>query len=328
MTEVSASNTEVHAEAPLHFAFLMVTDYTLSPFANAVSVLRMANRQSGRELYRWSIYTIDGQAVNSSCGMTLQFDGAISAATEIDTLIVCGGYKIAQQTTPEILAALRLIAKTKIPIGALCTGAFVLAKAGLLDGYRCTIHWENLSAFREQFPRLLATSNLFVIDGNRYTCAGGVSSIDLMLKLVSIRYGHPMVQEISEQLACERVRSEHDPQRAALHYLIGANQPKLVSAVTLMEANIEEPLGLDELASYGNISRRQLERLFLKYLGCSPSRYYLQLRLFRARLLLVQTNMPIIDIAVSCGFSTAPHFSKCYHDLYGKPPRDERIALQ
>jgi transcriptional regulator GlxA family with amidase domain len=135
------------------------------------------------------------------------------------------------------------------------------------------------------------------------------------------------VQEISEQFTCERVRTEEDAQRMPLQYLVGANQPKLVDAVALMEANIEEPLPLDDVAAYVGISRRQLERLFDRYLHCAPSRYYLELRLYRARLLLLQTNIPIIEVAVSCGFSTAPHFSKCYHDFYGKPPRDARLAL-
>jgi|TARA_B110001452_G_C15125516_1_gene392253 transcriptional regulator GlxA family with amidase domain len=203
----------------------------------------------------------------------------------------------------------------------------VLATAGLLDGYECTIHWENLASMREEFPRLKITSSLFVIDRDRYTCAGGISSIDLMLNLVASIHGHQLVQQISEQFTCDRVRTEKDAQRAPLQYLIGASQPRLVDAVLLMESNIEEPLTLDEVASYVGISRRQLERLFNRYLSRAPSRYYLELRLSRARLLLLQTSIPVIDVAITCGFSTAPHFSKCYSDLYGKPPSSERRVL-
>jgi transcriptional regulator GlxA family with amidase domain len=209
----------------------------------------------------------------------------------------------------------------------MCTGSYVLAAAGLLDGYRSTIHWENIASMREQFPKLNIGSSLFVIDRDRYTCSGGISSIDLMLNLVASIHGHQLVQQISEQFTCDRVRTEKDPQRAPLQYLIGASQPRLVDAVVLMEANIEEPLSLDEVAEYVGISRRQLERLFNRYLHCAPSRYYLELRLSRARLLLLQTSIPVIDVAISCGFSTAPHFSKCYSDLYGKPPSNERRAL-
>jgi len=321
------SETTLNAASPVHIGFLMLPEYTLSTFANAVAVLRMANRQSGRELYRWSTLTLYGQPVSSSSNIELVFDGTVDTVAPIDIFMVCGGYSIEKHCTTELLSTLRAFAKEKVPLGALCTGTFALAAAGLLEGYRCTIHWENLPSLREKFPRLLISSSLFVIDRDRYTCSGGISSIDLMLNLVSKIHGHALVQEISEQFTCERVRTEEDVQRMPLRYLVGANQPKLVDAVALMEANIEEPLSLDDVAAYVGISRRQLERLFDKYLHCAPSRYYLELRLYRARLLLLQTNIPIIEVAVSCGFSTAPHFSKCYSDLYGKPPRDVRLAL-
>jgi transcriptional regulator GlxA family with amidase domain len=312
----------------VHIGFLMVPEYTLSTFANAVAVLRMANRQSGRELYRWSTLTLDGEPVISSSNIEIVFDGTLDTVDPVDIFMLCSGYNIEKHCTPELMSVLRRKVSKKIPIGAMCTGTYALAAAGLLEGYRCTTHWENLFSLREQFPRLLLSSNLFVIDRDRYTCSGGISSIDLMLNLVSKIHGHRLVQEISEQFTCERVRTEEDAQRIPLQYLVGANQPKLVDAVSLMEANIEEPLPLDDVAAYVGVSRRQLERLFDKYLHCAPSRYYLELRLYRARLLLLQTNIPIIEVAVSCGFSTAPHFSKCYSDFYGKPPRDARLALQ
>ncbi len=315
------------ASSPVHIGFLMLPEYSLSPFANAVDVLRMANRQSERELYRWSTLTLDGEPVISSCNIELVFDGTIDTVDPVDIFMVCGGYNIEKHCSPDLTSMLRRKVSKKIPVGAICTGTYALAAAGLLEGYRCTTHWENLSSLREQFPRLLISSSLFVIDRDRYTCSGGISSIDLMLNLVSKIHGHLLVQQISEQFTCERVRTEEDAQRIPLRYLVGANQPKLVDAVAMMEANIEEPLSLDEVAAYVGISRRQLERLFDKYLHCAPSRYYLELRLYRARLLLLQTDMRIIEVAVSCGFSTAPHFSKCYSDHYGKPPRDVRLAM-
>lgn len=322
----------LHESIPLdtpvvHVGFLLVKGYTLSTFANAVAVLRMANRQSGRELYRWSTLSLNGEPVISSANIELVLDGTLDSVGPVDIFMVCGGYDIEKQTSPKLLDVLRELARKNVPLGALCTGTYTLAAAGLLEGYRCTIHWENLPSLREQFPRLLISSSLFVIDRDRYTCSGGISSIDLMLNLVSNIHGHQLVQEISDQFTCERVRTEDDAQRAPLQYLIGASQPKLVDAVAMMEANIEEPLSLDDVADYVGVSRRQLERLFHRYLHCAPSRYYLELRLYRARLLLLQTSMPVIEVAVSCGFSTAPHFSKCYSEFYGKPPRDERLAL-
>lgn len=311
----------------LHIGFLMMPEYTLSTFSNAVSVLRMANRLSGRELYRYSVFSIDGEPVVSSAGLELKMDGSFHTTVDMNVLIVCGGYNVKNYCDKPVIDALLSMDKKGIPLGAMCTGSYVLAAAGLLDGYRSTIHWENIASMREQFPKLNISSSLFVIDRDRYTCSGGISSIDLMLNLVASIHGHQLVQQISEQFTCDRVRTEKDPQRAPLQYLIGASQPRLVDAVVLMEANIEESLSLDEIAEYVGISRRQLERLFNRYLHCAPSRYYLELRLSRARLLLLQTSIPVIDVAISCGFSTAPHFSKCYSDLYGKPPSNERRAL-
>ena len=315
------------ANVTMHIGFLLMPEYTLSTFSNAVSVLRMANRLSGRELYRYSVFSLDGEPVVSSAGLELRLDGSLESVGDMSVLMVCGGYNVKKHCGKEVLDALRLMAKKKIPLGGMCTGSYVLAAAGLLDGYRSTIHWENIASMREQFPKLNIGSSLFVIDRDRYTCSGGISSIDLMLNLVASIHGHQLVQQISEQFTCDRVRTEKDPQRAPLQYLIGASQSRLVDAVVLIEANIEEPLSLDEVAEYVGISRRQLERLFNRYLHCAPSRYYLELRLSRARLLLLQTSIPVIDVAISCGFSTAPHFSKCYSDLYGKPPSNERRAL-
>ncbi|MDB9734423.1 GlxA family transcriptional regulator [Porticoccaceae bacterium] len=325
----NSSNLNVpEAETALHVSFLMLPEYTLSAFSNAIGILRMANRLTDRALYTWSVHSLDGQSVISSAGLELTIDGSLADATDANILMVCGGYSVKKYCNKLLTDGLRKIAKRKIPIGGIDTGTYALAVAGLLDGYRCTIHWENLSSLREEFPRLEITSNLFVIDRDRYTCSGGISSIDLMLNLIASIHGHQLVQEISEQFTCDRVRTEKDAQRAPLKYLIGASQPRLVDAVTLMESNIEEPLTLDEVADYVGISRRQLERLFNRYLHCAPSRYYLELRLSRARLLLLQTSIAVIDVAISCGFSTAPHFSKCYSDLYGKPPSAERRALR
>lgn len=325
----NSSNLNVpEAETALHVSFLMLPEYTLSAFSNAIGILRMANRLTDRALYTWSVHSLDGQSVISSAGLELTIDGSLADATDANILMVCGGYSVKKYCNKLLTDGLRKIAKRKIPIGGIDTGTYALAVAGLLDGYRCTIHWENLPSLREEFPRLEITSSLFVIDRDRYTCSGGISSIDLMLNLIASIHGHQLVQEISEQFTCDRVRTEKDAQRAPLKYLIGASQPRLVDAVTLMESNIEEPLTLDEVADYVGISRRQLERLFNRYLHCAPSRYYLELRLSRARLLLLQTSIAVIDVAISCGFSTAPHFSKCYSDLYGKPPSAERRALR
>lgn len=171
------------------------------------------------------------------------------------------------------------------------------------------------------------SSQLFTIDRDRATSSGGTAPLDMVLNLIGRDHGCELAASISEMLVYERMRTEQDRQRIPLRHILGTTQPKLLDIVSLMEANLEEPISLDELASYEHISRRQLERLFQKYLHCSPSRYYLKLRLTRARQLLKQTPLPIIEVASACGFVSTPHFSKCYREFFGVPPRDERLGL-
>ena len=323
---MSDEKTAVKTE---HFGFLQVPNYSMIAFSSAIEPLRMANRDAGSELYRWRVYTIDGLPERASNGLEITPDDSIENAGDMSILFVCGGTDIAGAWSKPLQQALRRLAKRKdIKLGALCTGSYLLARAGLLDGYRCTIHWENIASLREEFPEVLVSDDLFMFDRDRITCAGGQAALDMMLKLIEKRHGNKLVTHISEQFMCERIRSSDDRQRIPLHLALGSNQPKLTEAVTLMEANIEEPISLDELSNYVGISRRQLERLFQKHLNCVPTRYYLNLRLNRARLLLLQTSKSIVDIALACGFISAPHFSKCYRDLFGIPPRDERRKLQ
>ena len=312
---------------PTYIAFLMTPEYTLVTLTSAIAALRIANRLSGRELYRWTCRTLDGVPVASSDGLQMIPDGDVDSLGPVDLLFVCAGYHVERHRDPELLETLRGLGKRGVPLGALCTGAHFLAAAGLLDGYRCAIHWENLASLREQFPRVQVSSRLFEVDRNRYTCSGGISSIDLMLHLVRNAHGRKLAQDISEQFIVERIRTEQDAQRTPLHFRIGAaNHPNLVDAVTLMEANIEEPLTVGEVAEYVNVSPRQLERLFHEHLETTPSRYYHHLRLDRGRLLLLQTGLTIRAIAERCGFASAARFGKSYFDLFGKRPSDERRA--
>jgi len=188
------------------------------------------------------------------------------------------------------------------------------------------VHWEFLAAMQEAFPRAAITTRLFSIDRNRNTSSGGTAPMDMMLHLIGREHGRELAAAISEMFIYERIRNEQDHQRVPLKHMLGTNQPKLQEIVALMEANLEEPIDLDQLALYVDVSRRQLERLFQKYLHCSPSRYYLKLRLIRARQLLKQTSMSIIEVASVCGFVSTPHFSKCYREYFGIPPRDERAG--
>jgi AraC family transcriptional regulator, glycine betaine-responsive activator len=292
--------------------------------SNAVEPLRMANNLTGQQVYEWSIVSIDGEPTPASNGLQLSPTVALDHAGEFDILFVCGGLNVQEAVSPKVLTVLRRLAERRVPLGALCTGGYALAKAGLLDKYRATIHWENLSALREEFPRINLSDQLFSIDRDRFTCSGGVAPLDLMLHLVEAKLGARVSQLISEQFIVDRVRNDRDRQYVPLRAQIGVSHESLIKVAQLMEENIERPLSLDEIATATGLSRRQIERLFKRHLNCVPKRYYLQMRLRRARELLLQTSMPIIDITTACGFQSPPHFSRCYRAQFGCPPSAER----
>jgi transcriptional regulator GlxA family with amidase domain len=217
------------------------------------------------------------------------------------------------------------LARQHVKLGELCTGASLLARSGLMNGYNCTVHWENMESMQEEFPQIRFNNKLYEIDRDRYTCAGGSAVLDMMFKLITNTHSDEFTARISEQFMCDRIRGEDDHQRTPLQLQLGTGQPNLIEAVTLMEANIEEPISIDELSHLVGISRRQLERLFQRHLSCVPARYYLELRLDYARQLLLQTYKLVTDVSLACGFVSTPHFSKCYRDYFGHPPRDERL---
>jgi transcriptional regulator GlxA family with amidase domain len=292
--------------------------------SNAVEPLRMANKLTGQPVYDWSIASLDGAPTPASNGLQLWPTVTLESIGAVDILFVCGGVDVQSAVSPQVLAALRRFADRRIALGALCTGGYALAKAGLLDKYQASIHWENLSALREEFPRILLNDQLFTIDRDRFTCSGGIAPLDLMLHLVKSRLDARIAQLISEQFIVERMRNDRDRQYVPLRAQIGVSHDTLIKVAQLMEDNIERPLSLDEIAAATALSRRQIERLFKRHLDCVPNRYYLQMRLRRARELLLQTSMPIIDITTACGFQSPPHFSRCYRAQFGCPPSAER----
>ena len=319
-----ASQPATGAKPTFRVAFVLVPRFSLIAYAAAVDPLRLANLMSGDRLYAWHTLSLDGEPVRASNGAGVDVDHALDADPGSDLVVVCGGANVQAAVDKTLLAWLRKAEKRKRALGAVCTGSYLLARAELLDGYRCTVHWENIPSMREEFPRIIVTSEVFEIDRDRYTASGGIAPMDMMLNVITQMHGRSLAAMVSEELVCERIRGRNDRQRIPLRLHLGTGQPKLEEAVALMEANLEEPMSLDELAGHVQLSRRQLERLFRKHLGCVPTRYYLELRLARARQLLLQTNLSIVDVAFACGFVSAPHFSKCYRDRFGIPPREER----
>jgi transcriptional regulator GlxA family with amidase domain len=304
--------------------FLTLPNYSLIAVANALEPLRMANRLVGQDVYQWTVVSLDGLPAQASSGLTLTPTGAMDAAGAIDILFVCGGINVRDAVTPALLTMLRRLADRRVALGALCTGGYALARAGLLDHCKATIHWENLSALREEFPRVLISDQLFTIDRDRYTCSGGTAPLDLMLNLIQSKLGPRISQLVSEQFIVDRVRTDSDRQYIPLRAQLGLSHRGLIRVAQLMEENIEKPLSLEKIARATGLSRRQIERLFKRDLNCVPKRYYLEMRLRRARELLLQTAMPIMDITAACGFQSPPHFSKCYRNQFGYPPSAER----
>jgi transcriptional regulator GlxA family with amidase domain len=243
------------------FAFLTLPRYSMIALSNAVEPLRMANSLTGQSVYEWSIVSLDGQPTAASNGLKLSPTSPLEQAGAVDILFVCGGVDVQEAVSPKIIAALKRLAERRTPLGALCTGGYALAKAGLLDRYRATIHWENLSALREEFPRIQLSDQLFTIDRDRFTCSGGVAPLDLMLHLVEAKLGASVSQLISEQFIVDRVRNDRDRQYVPLRAQIGVSHESLIKVAQLMEENIEKPLSLDEIAAATGLSRRQIERL-------------------------------------------------------------------
>ncbi|MFK3740528.1 GlxA family transcriptional regulator [Massilia sp. TN1-12] len=208
--------------------------------------------------------------------------------------------------------------------GGVGAGVLWLAEAGVLGGVRIALPWSLYPDADMLADQPLLSPHLYEVDGIRLSCCGGAGSLDFALTLVDLLFGATVQAQVKEILCVDRVRGPEERQRVALQARFGVLQPKLTDAVTLMEANIEEPLSTDEIAQLAGISRRQLERLFKQYLGALPSRYYLELRLKRARQLLRDTNYSIVQVGLMCGFSSGSHFSTAFGALFGNTPREER----
>ncbi len=327
MTASPIQNAEIRdAVKPRRFFFVLMKDFTLLSFASAIEALRIANRVSAHQLYDWVVVSDGGERMMSSAGATFHVDSDLPEVGRDDTIILCGGIDIACATTKRLLNWLRREARRGMPIGGLCTAAYTLARAGLLDGKKATIHWENQDSFVEEFEEVTLTKSVFVVDGNRITTAGGTSSIDLMLKLIADDHGEELAGTVADQLIYSAIRTDQDTQRLSVPTRIGVRHPKLSRVIQIMETNIEEPISPAILARDVGMSTRQLERLFRRYLNRSPKRYYMELRLQKARNLLMQTDMSVINVALACGFASPSHFSKCYRAQYHTTPYRERGA--
>ncbi|MBI1776852.1 MAG: GlxA family transcriptional regulator [Proteobacteria bacterium] len=326
MTRSASLNAGATGQArdPHRIAFFLAPQFSMMAFVSAIEPLRVANRLGGRELYKWMIVSADGDPVRASNGMTLLADGALSALSAVPTLVVCAGFDPGEAYDRNLRRELVRLGRAGTDIGALDTGSFILAWSGLLDGHRATTHWESLDSFREQFPRVQVTAHLFEVDRSRFTCAGGTAALDLMLHWIGLQHGRSLAAAVSEQFLHGPMRDAASAQRMKPALRHDIRHPKLARAVELMESRLEEPLGTRAVAASLGLSVRQLERLFLEHLQRTPHRYYLDLRLQRAKALLHYSDLSVFQVAVACGFNSLAHFSRSYRRWSGQRPSLER----
>ena len=324
VNENSVIKFNANVKTPRRFVFVLMENFTLLSFSSALDALRIANRMSGKTLYEWTFIGENEGVVSCSAGTQFKLDNSLIELHRDDTVLLCGGTSIQEATTKKLIGWLRREARRGLTIGGLCTAAYPMAKAGLLDDKKATIHWENQDSFAEEFLEVELTKTVFVCDGNRYTTAGGTSSIDLLLKIIADEHGEELANAVADQMIYSSIRTDQDTQRLSVPTRIGVRHPKLSKVIQMMEINIEEPISPSILAKDVGMSTRQLERLFRRYLDRSPKRYYMELRLQKARNLLMQTDMSVINVALACGFASPSHFSKCYRAHYDTTPYRER----
>jgi len=310
-----------------HFVFVLVEEFSHLAFACAVEPLRIANLVSDKPLYRWSFLSEDGQQAVCSNGSVTLVHGGLADVPRHDRLFVLSGIHMRDHVSKPLLAMLRHQLSHGSQIGALCSGAWVLAEAGMLNGMKAAIHWEYHDGFMETFTEVNLVRNVFVADARHVTASGGTATADLMLHLIGQDHGADLATAVADQMVYTTAREATAEQRVSLQSRNGMRNPHLVRAIGRMRDTIETPLSPMAIAGEIGISVRQLERLFGKYLNTSPKKYFMDMRLDRARNLLIQTEGSITEIALACGFESPGHFARVYRAAHGVTPMQQRGTL-
>lgn len=305
---------------PLQVTFVLLPKFTMLAFSAAVEPLRMANQLTGQELFRWQVLSDDGRPVSCSNGLQVVASGPWGGTSPEGMVFVCSGVEPEGKASAALADWLRGLWRRGRVVGGLCTGAYALARAGILKGNSFTLHWENIEGFAESHPGLIPSRQVFTIEDRVMTSAGGIASADLMLQIIHDRHGARLSQEVMNMCLLTQRRNPEDHQTASLAARLGTRNDKLLQAATFLEARIEEEFDLDACAAHLGLSRRQVERLFNRYLNTTPVRYMNDLRLQRGRALLGETDMKVTDVAVACGYASTSHFSKSFRRKYGVSP--------
>ena len=303
-----------------HVIFLLVKNFSHLAFSCAVEPLRIANLISGKDLYKWSFASEDGVKATCSNGAVTLVHHDYKNLPQSDRIFVLSGIHVHALQTSGLLAAIRRERANGVKIGALCSAAYILAKAGLLDGLRAAVHWEFHDIFMEEFPQVNLCRNVFVADEKFITASGGTASADLMLHLIEQKHGADLAIAVADQMVYTSAREATVEQRSSIQSRYGMRNSHVVEAIRMMADAIEEPISPSYIASEIGISTRQLERVFGSYLNCSPGKYYMEMRLQKAQKLLIQTELSVTEVGLACGFGSSSHFSRVFRAHYGITP--------
>lgn len=310
--------------AALRLGFLLVPTFAILPYAATVEPLRAANLLMRRTLFDWRHLTVDGAPIESSNGLRIEPDAGLGDALDYDVVFVFAGTGVERVEDERIIDWLRRLAARKVKLGGISGGTFLLARAGVLNGYRCTIHWDHAAALAEVFPDLDQRGTMFEVDRDRLTCSGGIAPLDLMHFLLTEWADPALAHSVSEWFLHRDARPLGTLQREGSALLERATDHRLRTAIDLMYQTLEEPVLRDAVARHAGLSARQLDRLCLRDLGVSLAQIHRLLRLKRADNLLQQTNLPVTQVAVASGFGNPSHFSRAFRREFGVSPSDRR----
>ena len=313
-----------YASNPTQIGFFLIAQFSMLSMSAAVEPLRIANRLSKCNLYEWSFYSKDYLPVRARNGIDVAATREMADTEDLDALIVVAGIDVENHDDPVLSRWLRRLSRLSITLGSTSTGSLLLARAKLLNQSPCTIHWENIDSFKEEFPLLNITGELYEMDTHFMTCSGGLSGLDMMLQLITQQHGLKLAKDVAEQCIHPSIRDAHAHQRMATQTRLSIHHPALIKAIELMQSCTEDPMSQAQIASKSNLSLRQLERLFKHHFGLRPAQYYLDLRLNKAQLLLQQTSLSTFAIATACGFNSTSYLAKCYRSKFLISPRQER----
>lgn len=308
----------------LDIAVLVLPRASILEVASVLDPLRNANRQLGRDAFRWRVVSPDGRPVPLTCGIELPSHGDLSAADGADALIVISGYGQAEVATRGLITQLRRMAVRFRALGGVDAGPWVLARAGLLQGHRATVHWEDLEDFASAFPGVDVVADRYVISNNRFTAGGAVPAADMMLHLIGARCGAGVAGQVADSFLYDARADGSRPQRTGL--VPGARDPRLSRALTVMGQALEEPVPLAQIARTVGVGIRRLEQLFQDGLGQGPAAAYLELRLQLARRMIADTRHSIQEIGLRCGFADRSGFSRAYRRRFQMSPMQSRHA--